>query len=191
MSCGKPLNDEEGELCQDCASGRHEFDRGVAAFAYTKELKESIYRFKYGNRREYARFYGLSLARLKGHIIRSWEPDVLVPVPLHQSRRRHRGFNQAELVARSLGEQLHIPVDVRALRRVVNTSPQKALDDKERVKNIKNAFQAADNIVEYKKIVLVDDIYTTGATIDACAAALRQKGAERIYFASVCTGRGF
>lgn len=191
MICGKALDSEERELCQDCNRKSHEFRRGVAAFAYTKELKASMYQFKYNNKREYASFYAGSLAALKGHIIKSWQPEVLMPVPLHRKRYKKRGYNQAALIARELGNLLGIPVDEHSLVRTVNTAPQKTLDDKQRAKNIKNAFQVRNNIVQYKKAVLVDDIYTTGATLDACAAVLKRAGVQQVYFVSVCVGRGF
>ena len=191
MVCGKPLEQEERELCGDCTRKKHNFVRGVAAFAYTKEIKQSIYRFKYSNRREYSAFYGDMILKLKGQIIRSWQPDVIIPVPLHPARLRKRGFNQAELVAKRLGDGLGVPVDTKILVRTVNTAPQKSLDDKERARNIKRAFQLTENIVKYKKALLVDDIYTTGATLDSCADVLLQAGVMKVYFAAVCTGRGF
>ena len=191
MICGKPLEQEERELCGDCTRKKHNFVRGVAAFAYTKEIKQSIYRFKYSNRREYAAFYGDMILKLKGQIIRSWQPDVIIPVPLHPARLRKRGFNQAELIAKRLGAGLGIPVDAKILIRTVNTAPQKTLNDKERAQNIKKAFQVTENIVKYRKVLLVDDIYTTGSTLDSCADELMHAGVMQVYFAAVCTGRGF
>lgn len=191
MVCGKPLEQEGRELCGDCTGRKHNFVRGVAAFAYTKELKQSIYRFKYSNHREYAAFYGDSILRLKGQIIRSWQPEVIIPVPLHPKRLKNRGFNQAELIAGRIGAGLGLPVDGRTLIRTVNTAPQKTLNDKERAQNTKKAFQLTENIVKYRKVLLVDDIYTTGATLDSCAEVLLQAGVKKVYFAAVCTGRGF
>ena len=191
MICGKQLNDEQRETCSDCEKKHHGFIRGVGALAYTKEIKQSMYRFKYSNRREYAAFYGEMLVRLRGHIMLSWKPDVIIPVPLHPARYRKRGYNQAELIARQIGKSLGILVDEKVLVRSVNTAPQKELNDKERTKNTKNAFQVTHNIVKYKRVLLVDDIYTTGATLDACSDALTNAGAAQIYFAAVCIGRGF
>lgn len=191
MVCGKQLDDELAEVCSDCGRRCHSFIRGVGALAYTKEIKQSMYRFKYSNRREYAVFYADMLVKLKGHIIMSWKPDVIIPVPLHAARYRKRGYNQAALVAEEIGKMLKIPVEEKLLTRTVNTAPQKELNDKERTKNTKNAFQATHNIVKYKRVLLVDDIYTTGATLDACSDALTNAGAAQVYFAAVCIGRGF
>lgn len=191
MVCGKQLDDELAEVCSDCGRRRHSFIRGVGALAYTKEIKQSMYRFKYSNRREYAVFYGDMLVKLKGHIIMSWKPDVIIPVPLYAARYRKRGYNQAALVAEEIGKILKIPVEEKLLTRTVNTAPQKELNDKERTKNTKNAFQVTHNIVKYRRVLLVDDIYTTGATLDACSDALTNAGAAQVYFAAVCIGRGF
>lgn len=191
MVCGKQLDDELREVCEDCAQKRHYFIRGVAAFSYTREIKQSMYRFKYDGQREYARFYAELLYKLKGHIIASWKPQVIIPVPLHAGRYRKRGYNQAALVAHRLGRLMNIPVDETLLVRTKNTLPQKALNDRERSKNIKNAFHTAPDIVKYKKILLVDDIYTTGATLDECSQAIKAVHSADIYFAAVCVGRGF
>lgn len=191
LKCGKQLEIEELDVCTDCKRNNHAFERGVAAFCYTGEIKKSIYRFKYHNRREYASFYANSLYRLRGHIIRSWEPDVLVPVPLHAKRKRKRGYNQAELIASELGKLMEIKVDFDILARKVNTKPQKELNDKERINNLKSAFQVTKNSVQYKHIVLIDDIYTTGATLNACSRELRDAGAEAVFHACVCVGNGY
>lgn len=124
-------------------------------------------------------------------LLRSWNPDALVPIPLHKTRKRKRGFNQAQLLAEKLGEILEIPVEKRILERTKKTGPQKELNDVQRRANLKNAFQVRQNDVRLKRIVLVDDIYTTGSTIDAAAAVLLEHGAEKVYFLTICIGRGF
>ena len=93
-------------------------------------------------------------------------------------------------MAQVLGKELNIPVDTDALIRSRDTVPQKELNINERRNNLKNAFKIKENVIEYKKILLVDDIYTTGSTIDACAEALRQAGAKEVYFISLSIGAG-
>lgn len=181
----------ESEYCSDCSRKKHSFERGRACFEYDRRMRASISRFKYHNRREYADFYSEEMLRTLGRELRSWKPDLLVPIPLHRSRMRKRGFNQAELVADRIGERLGIPVGTDILLRVKKTKPQKELDDAGRHGNLKNAFQACEKKAEGKRIVLVDDIYTTGSTIDAAAAELKRQGAEKVYFLSICIGRGF
>lgn len=189
--CGKPLEKEETEYCADCGRRKHSYIRGKAVFPYDRLLRASVARFKYRNRREYADFYAEELIKSCGTALLSWEPDALIPIPLHKSRMRKRGFNQAELVARRIGKSLGIPVETGLLFRAKRTSPQKELSDAQRRANLKNAFQVRKNDVKLRKIVLIDDIYTTGSTIDAAAGVLLEHGAEKVYFLAICIGRGF
>lgn len=189
--CGKPLSTSEAEYCPDCGRKKHLYTRGRAAFEYDSSMRESISRFKYKNRREYGDFYVQELLKICGCAISSWNVDVLIPIPLHKSRRRARGFNQAELIARGLGRRLHIPVAADYLLRTKKTKPQKELNDQERKSNLKNAFHIEKDNLEFKKILLIDDIYTTGSTIDAAVAVLLEHGAEKVYFLSISIGRGY
>ena len=159
----------------------------MAVFQYSDELRESIYRFKYYNQRTYAKFYGRAMARYKRQI-KDLGIQILIPVPISRKRKITRGYNQAELMAQALGRELNLPVDSGYLLREKNTLPQKELNEKERRNNLKNAFKISENVIKYKKVLLVDDIYTTGSTIDACALVLKQAGAEKVYFISLCIG---
>jgi len=158
---------------------------------YDARMRDSVGRFKYGNRREYVDFYVQELLRSCSAQVERWEPEALIPIPLHKSRRRKRGFNQAELVARSLGRQWNLPVISDWLVRTRKTKPQKELSDLERRQNLKNAFQLSRNDVRLKKVLLIDDIYTTGSTMDAAASLLMENGVEKVYFLSICIGRGY
>ena len=189
--CGKPLSAAETEYCPDCGRKKHLYTRGRAALEYDSLMRESIGRFKYNNRREYANFYVQKLLDICGPAVRSWDIDLLIPIPLHKSRRRKRGFNQAELIAKGLGRELEIPVSANYLLRTRKTSPQKELNDQERKNNLKNAFQVVNYDVKFKKVLLIDDIYTTGSTIDAAASVLLESGAEKVYFLSISIGRGY
>lgn len=189
--CGKPLEDDYREYCQDCDGKEFYYGRAVAAFAYSDAMKASMYGFKYNNRREYAGFYADSIVKGHGTVIRGWNADVIVPVPLHVKRLRRRGYNQAEVFGNALSARLGIPADGSVLVRTANTVPLKTLNDKERANNIKNAFQIAKETLQYKKIIIVDDIYTTGTTVNECARVLREAGATDINVITVCVGRGF
>ena len=105
-------------------------------------------------------------------------------------KERYRGYNQAALFGRALSEKMDIPCIPRLMIRVKDTRPQKELNGRERENNVKNAFQSPDNVVKYKRILIVDDIYTTGSTIEACARALRASGISRIYFVVICMTGG-
>ena len=188
--CGRGLDDVRKEYCGDCGRGLHVYDSGIAAFVYDDMVSHSIYRFKYHNRRTYAEFYGAAIAYKYREQIRRWDADVIIPVPIYKKKLKKRGFNQAALIGRELGKKLCIPVDEKYLSRVVNTKPQKEMSGLDRKKNVEKAFKIVENVVKYKKIILVDDIYTTGSTIDACARVLLAAGVEEIYFVSLSIGAG-
>lgn len=191
MRCGKPIHDEDAEFCHDCSVKKFVFKRGIAGFAYSSAMKRSMYAFKYNNRREYGRYYAKIIAERFYDTIIGWNCDVLIPVPLHRSKYIKRGYNQAEVFARELSSRFDIPMDNYILIRTKNTRPQKELNDRERRNNIENAFQTRINSIKYKKAILVDDIYTTGTTINECAGVLKRAGVEDIYFVTACIGNGF
>lgn len=189
LKCGKHLQDEREEYCRGCLMTKHLFTEGRGLFEYQSAAR-SMYRFKYAGRQEYARFYAEEIARHLGKKIRSWQADALVPVPIHYTRKRQRGYNQAERLAAEIGRRMHIPVERHLLRRVKKTLPQKQLGDAQRQNNLKRAFKIGRNDVKLKAIIIIDDIYTTGSTIDACTAELKKAGVERIYYISAAIGKG-
>ena len=150
-----------------------------------------MYRFKYSNKREYADFYAKEAVRIYGDWIRRKQIEAIVPVPMYRLKEKGRGYNQAAVFARTLGEKMNLPVEKRMVKRIRNTTPQKELNDVERKINLKKAFQLVPNIVKYRKILIVDDIYTTGSTIDAVAEVLLQAGVDEIYFLCISIGEGF
>ena len=189
MRCGKELEDAAEEYCSDCRQRRHLFDAGRAVFVY-RSLSDSLYRFKYKGRREYAAYYAECMAACLGDWIRRRRPDALVPVPIHRAKRRVRGYNQAEELARELGRILHIPVDTNLIERARKTTPMKNLSLSERQNNLKRAFKICRNDVKLSTIVIIDDIYTTGSTIDAMSYELRRAGIRHIYFVTLAIGKG-
>lgn len=189
MKCGKQLKKEEREYCGDCARVRHKYIQGTALYDYGS-MADSIFRFKYAGRMEYAGFYGKELYQKKGRWLSLIQPDALVPVPAHPARKRKRGYNQAELIARELSRCSGIPVNTKLIRRVVRTKPLKNLSSPERQNNLKRAFKMWKNDVKLNTIVIIDDIYTTGSTVDAMARVLNEAGIRRIYFMTLTIGRG-
>jgi len=187
--CGKALSDTRQEYCSDCAGGSHIYTEGRALYEYPC-IRKSVYRFKYGGRKEYAGFYGRELAAYLGPTIRMWQPEALIPVPLHISRKQKRGYNQAELLARALGKELGIPVETRLIKRRKKTVPQKRLNRLQRQNNLKRAFKIVRNDVKLNTIIIIDDIYTTGSTMDEMASMLRETGIRNIYFIALAIGRG-
>ena len=188
MKCGKKLY-QEGEFCEDCKKKPHKYMRGRALYEYGS-VAPSIYRLKYGKRQEYADFFGEQLALYLGDFIRSCAPDALIPVPLHKKRQRGRGYNQAELLARALGGAMGIPVRCDLVRRVKNTAPLKHQNPTERQNNLKKAFIIAQNDVKLDTIIIIDDIYTTGSTMDEMAAVLMQHGVRKVFCVTLSCGAG-
>ncbi len=188
MKCGKKLT-EETEICADCRRMVHQFVRGRALYEY-ESAAAGIYRLKYAGRREYAQFYGREMAEYLRDFLQSVRPDGLIPIPLHKKRKRERGYNQAELLARELSRHSRIPVYTDYLKRVKATVPLKRLNPQERQNNLKKAFKIARNDVELKTVILVDDIFTTGSTIDEAAGVLRANGVEKVYFVALARGTG-
>lgn len=189
LKCGKSLKDDMSEVCEDCSNSSHVFDRGRALYEYDS-IKEAVYRFKYENRREYADFFGKQLAEKLGDEMKVWNADAIVPVPLYKDKEKMRGYNQAALIARILGKELNIPVLENFIFRIKSTVPQKELIGKERQNNLKNAFKIGQNDVKLKTIIVVDDVYTTGATMDEIAQCLKSAGIHRVYCVSLAVGRG-
>ncbi len=190
QKCGRQLSDDVKFFCTACERMQHIFDRGIALYDY-QSMKRSIYRFKYKKRCEYAAFYAEEIySRLKNEILRM-DADAIIPVPLHKTRQKNRGYNQAELIAVHLSRLTGIPVKNDLVKRIRNTVPQKQLDVSGRQNNLKKAFIIKPNVVKLNKAILIDDIYTTGSTLDAVAKELKCRGVGTVYFISLCIGEGF
>ncbi len=188
LRCGKKVSGGD-EFCGDCREKKHIFTRGRALYEYGSAAP-AIYRLKYRGRQEYADYFGEEIARYLGDFIREIKPDALIPIPLHRKRQRKRGYNQAALLARAVERYTGIPAEEKVLVRVKNTTPLKQLNPKERQNNLKRAFNIRENDVKLKAVVLIDDIYTTGSTMDEAAKVLAAGGVEHIYFITLACGAG-
>lgn len=193
--CGKPVSCAEQEYCFDCSRKEFWYHSGMALFVYNHAMQASIGAFKFHGKKEYADFYIDEMVKRMEEKIIDMKADILIPVPIHKDKRRQRGYNQAELLARKLSDSLCIPVDTRLLIRNRYTLPQKQLNDKERLKNLEQAFeinmQVPNAFFTYQHVILIDDIYTTGSTIEACARVLLTHGIPKISFISLCIGKGY
>ena len=189
--CGKPIRYNESEYCHDCTERKFYYEQGKSVWLHKGPVRWSVYQHKYHNRRIYGEFYAEELFRLYGDKLKAWDIDVIIPIPLHKKRKKKRGYNQAEILAKHLGELSGIRVETKAVVRVKNTKPQKELTDKERSKNLNNAFQVTKYWKGEKRVLLIDDIYTTGNTIDAVSKVLKEKGAEKVMFFTISIGQGF
>jgi len=198
--CGLPGAWGAAELCADCLRHPPPWNQAVAALVYEYPVDHLVRRFKFHNdlacgqllaeELVYAVKYrqalcalgqgeweqnGLEQSRLKTS---SEKPELLIPVPLHFLRRCKRGFNQAEFIASQLQRQCGIPVQRHLLRRINHTSAQSGLDRKTRQKNLRNAFRCKP--LNGAHVALVDDVLTTGATLQECSRVIKKAGAGRI-----------
>ena len=174
--CGLPSVENP---CLSCRIDPLAID-GIRGVGYLRgPLKRAIYQFKYRQKRKMA----LPLAGLiYQYLLENPLPaELIVPVPLHMDRLRERGYNQAALLARELSERSGLPVEEKSLVRIRETAPQVALKADERRKNVRGAFRGQGEKLKDRQVLLIDDVSTTGATLEACAEALREKGAQSVW----------
>jgi competence protein ComFC len=189
--CGLPY---EGEItgvfeCSNCKEMKLHFSSARSAVAAQGVVLEVIHRFKYQRAVWFENFLADLLIREAAPVLRLNKWDWLVPVPLHPTKFREREFNQAERIARLLGEATGIVVNTQFLRRVLPTRTQTQLTRQQREDNMKNAFVVTDNVrLKGEKVVLIDDVLTTGATTSACAKALIAAGAGEVCVWTVARG---
>ncbi|MEO7621888.1 MAG: ComF family protein [Gallionella sp.] len=165
-----------GEVCGHCLAQPPLFARTTAMFGYSFPLDKLIQGMKYGEQLALAHAFAKKLAQ---RIDRNHLPDYLIAMPLHPAKLRERGFNQSLLLAATLARELKLKLLPHACQRVRDTPPQSALPWKERKKNVRNAFSCNINLTG-KRVVLVDDVLTTGASLNALAEAVSKKGAIEI-----------
>lgn len=176
-TCGKP-GSKPSNRCTFCTDYPSNFK--VRAFAkYQGPLLRAILQLKYRPNCELAQTMSLWLSDVLSHT--KWRVDLIVPIPLGRKRFRSRGYNQASLIAEGLGELQGLEICEHALTRIRETESQVGLDPVARRMNVQDAFRSKEEIIYGKKILLVDDLVTTGATLSACAKSLFDAGAEKVY----------
>jgi len=180
--CGQPFPQatKEGLICGACLAEPPAFDRARAAFRYDDASKGLVLSFKHADRPGLARYLAPWMARAAGPLLA--EADLIVPVPLHRWRLFHRRYNQAALLAMGLSRRSGVPCMPGLLKRIRRTAPQGTMGREARERNVKGAIQLAQAIdsFEKKRILLVDDVLTTGATLGECVRVLRQAGAASV-----------
>ncbi len=177
----------------DCSRKVHSaaFDGGAAVWVYTKEMMDAIAMYKYQGKKQMGRVFAQEAVKACGSWVKAIQPDCITCVPLNKKKLRKRGYNQAEVLARHIGRMLDIPVDFRLLVRTRFTQPQKSLDVKQRMKNLMQAFAPGPHAGKYKTVLLVDDIYTTGSTMQVCSMVLKKCSVEKVYILSLCIGSDY
>lgn len=164
-----------GETCGHCLARPPYFDAALAVYVYDFPLDKLVQSFKYGHRLALGAYFGRQLAALA----QSMPVDTVVPMPLHPARLRERGFNQALELARPVAQRLGSPIALTACQRTRHTSTQANLAWRERVKNIRGAFHCTEDF-SGRRVLLVDDVMTTGASLNECARTLKLHGAATV-----------
>lgn len=175
--CGLPLANATHVPCGNCQRHPPAFDRSLALFRYEEPVRHLIHALKFHARYACAKLFGDMLADAVIHL--EDKPELIIPVPLHTSRYRERGYNQSLEIARTLSSRIAVPVDYRSCIRTHATQPQTELTAKERRRNMKRAFTLAKP-VNASHVAILDDVATTGATVNELAKALRKAGVKRI-----------
>jgi|LSQX01.1.fsa_nt_gb ComF family protein len=191
--CGQRMGkDNVSSVCVDCNNTKHYFEKNYSPLEYSGKIKNSILRFKFAEKKRYAYTFGKLIVqkiRAENHDITF---DSVVYIPMNKKAIRERGYNQAHLLAQVIAKEIDCELIKNALIKTRQTLPQRELTRHQRQKNIKNAFDINKSInIKEKTILIVDDIYTTGATINECSKVLINNGAKKVYSATIAVGKGF
>ncbi len=181
----------EQEYCYDCQNAAFTYEQGRSIWLHQEPVTDSIYQFKYHNRRIYAEVYAREWERLYGALVKEWGIDLIIPVPLHKRRKRKRGYNQAEVLAKEFGKRMQIPVDTGAVIRRQVTRPQKELDARQRRKNMEQVFALQRSWNYPRRILIIDDIYTSGSTIEGLTKVICEKSMNKVWFLTISIGQDF
>ena len=176
--CGKALQDTyAGNICYDCMAYDHIFDTGLSCVTYGLHERAIVLDFKYKDKP----YIGHKLGEIMGDRLLCEDEifDLVLPVPIHRKRRDERGYNQAEILAKKVAKKTGIEYNKSVLKRVKDTDVMRKLSSLERRENLKGAFKATE-YARGKAVLLIDDIYTTGATADECAKVLKDAGAVSV-----------
>jgi ComF family protein len=181
--CGRPFSDgaERDRVCEDCLRKRPSYDIARAPYLYDGALMKAIHELKYAQRTHLADSLGSLLASFAQTWLGELKGSLIMPVPLHPRRLRARGFNQSLLLARCVASKTGSELDFLSLRRTKFTKPQTGLSSEERKRNVRKAFEVVKpQAVKGRTIVLVDDVATTGSTLNECAKALKRSRADSV-----------
>ena len=191
--CGKMML-ADNKLCSDCEKISHAFYKGISIFEFSAEVKRLIHRYKYKGEKQLS----IPMIHWMTEALKycRWDFDTIVSVPLYPTRERERGFNQAGLLAKGLSGNMGVVLANKTLFRVKDTPHQARLGRQERLQNLMDAFEVrkmndSSKVFQGKTILLVDDVYTTGSTVDQCARVLLESGAKGVYVITLATGSNF
>lgn len=183
LICGMQMESKEAisHICIWCEKEKPYFSKARAYAIFDFKMVETIHRFKFAGWLSLAKFLAKGMINIYKEELKDDNYEVVIPVPLHWRRLLTRGFNQSAVLASAMARELNLRLELYSLKRVKNTKPQYGLTRRERKENVKNAFKVINNAkVKGKRILLVDDVYTTGATVGECSKVLKKAGADMI-----------
>lgn len=175
--CGEPIR--SGSICTRCKQQTPNFSKLRSLAYYSGPLREAIVSLKYHRNIGLGSFFAPALCEII--VNEKWNIDLITAIPLSANRKKERGYNQAEIIAKPIARTMNLPYSDKSVYRNKHTSSQVGLSVKERQLNMKDAFKADPNVVKDKSILLIDDVATTGATMDACAKALLDAGCRQVF----------
>lgn len=207
LSCNSVLNTNENVLCNSCKDTIKIIPQDLLKIEYIKKFQNDLFiddfqscfifekdkviqkvlhSYKYENKIYVGKFLGDLIYYNLDKFIKTWDADLIIPVPLHPLKKAERGYNQSYHIAKQVAKNLNLPIDNKSLKRKVYTQTQTKMNLAERKENVKNAFIIKDaKKLSGKKIILIDDVITTGATISECAKVLKGNGAIKVFALSV------
>ena len=190
--CGRSLYGltDAVEICSECFKTNLYYEKAWSGFLYEGVVKEALHLLKYSKKISLISFFCSSFTQFlrdNPEIINC--ADAVLAVPLHNTKLREREFNQAHILAKAIVKEFNIKDLSGCLRRVLNTRPQSELDKKDRFENVTEAFEVlCPELARGKNLLIVDDLFTTGATLNECARVLKKAGAEKIYCLTFARG---
>ena len=181
--CGLPFVNYEGtnHLCGECTSSKQYFSVARSVGKFEEPLLDVIHQFKYKGKIAVGETLGRLMAEFEYDSFSIEGYSLILPVPLHQRRLKERGFNQSVILAREIAMRYSIHLDFGTLKRTIHTKPQTGLGKKQRSTNVKGVFEVTDSgRIDGERVVLIDDVYTTGSTVRECARVLVKSGVEEV-----------
>lgn len=184
--CGRPVAEHSADVCINCKQMKNYYIKNIAPFLYKDGIKEAIQNMKFKRRQWIAIEFGKILSKIVLSKFNDVKFDTVAYVPMTKLSEIKRGFNQSYEIAYEISKALDIPLGTDILRKKINTKTQSGLTRKERLLNVKDAFSVAKpELVEDKIILLTDDVFTTGATLNECSKMLKKAGALAVYTTTV------